>query len=270
MEQLKKSLVTLETEKFLKSVKYTQYKMKRVNMLLKLVLFSFSLFLSIEALGQTSAEIQNIWIDYDVTENYQKGMRIHVKFSVEGMLNKQGECTVWFYKADGTALTDYNRKCYTDDGKVATYENFKPSYTNSQFEDFKIFMPYNELHLAEGEFQLKFCVGIFDDIDKKIANSDYKYFTFRNYSTPTYTTPTYTTPAYTTPAYTTPTVNCATLQQNYTKYKSELASCERNKQRAMDSGNYVVATSYNSIISKWNDMIYDLQRQAINAGCTLY
>ena len=59
------------------------------NLIIKLVLFCLTLFVSVEVWGQTSAEIEKIWVDYDVYENNRKGMRIHIKFSVEGMLYKK-------------------------------------------------------------------------------------------------------------------------------------------------------------------------------------
>lgn len=97
---------------------------------------------------RVSAEIEKVWVDYnDFDSNGNSGMKIHVKFTVRGMLNEQGSCALYFYDENGNALEDANDSYCTSKGTVATQKNFKPSYENSVYKDFKIFMPYSELHL---------------------------------------------------------------------------------------------------------------------------
>lgn len=167
---------------FLKNWDYSKKKaslksqMNMGNLVTKLILLCLTLFVSIGVWGQTSAEIEKVWVDFDVYENNQKGMRIHLKFSVDNMLNKQGSCVAWFYFSNGTALKDYNSRYRTSGGQVSTSEEYKPGYTSSIFKDFKMFIPYDELHLAEGEQSLKFDLGIFDNNSKQIAISEYQNF----------------------------------------------------------------------------------------------
>ena len=95
-----------------------------------------------------SAEIEKVRVDHnDFDSNGNSGMKIHVKFTVRGMLNEQGSCALYFYDENGNALEDANDSYCTSKGTVATQKNFKPSYENSVYKDFKIFMPYSELHL---------------------------------------------------------------------------------------------------------------------------
>jgi len=124
----------------------------------------------------TTGKIEKIWITQNVSQNGQKGMIIHVKFSVKGMQNKQGNCVVWFYFSDGTKLKDNNGRYKTSDGQVANREDFRPWYENHSYDDFKIFMPYDELHLKKGKHKLKLEVGVFDQNNKRIANSNYALF----------------------------------------------------------------------------------------------
>ena len=97
---------------------------------------------------RVSADVEQVWIEHNVFDsNGIKGMWIHVKFTFRCMLNKQGDCILYFHDENGNALKDTNKKYWTSDGNVCTSKFFKPSYENSLYEDFKIFMPYSELHL---------------------------------------------------------------------------------------------------------------------------
>lgn len=97
---------------------------------------------------RASAEIEKVWVEHnDFDSNGNKGMKIHIKFTVRGMLNEQGSCALYFYDENGNALMDVNGSYCTSNGAVATHENFKPPYENTVYNDFKIFMLDSELHL---------------------------------------------------------------------------------------------------------------------------
>lgn len=133
-----------------------------------------------------SAKFENIWVVHNVLENQcniysRKGMQIHIKFSVDGMLNKRGNCVVWFYFSNGSELTDYNNLYKTTTGKVATSSKFKSTYENSIWNDFVIFMPYDELHLSRGSHSLKFKIGLFDQNDKQIVTSEETHFSYTSW-----------------------------------------------------------------------------------------
>lgn len=108
-------------------------------------------------------------------------MQIHIKFSVEGMLNKQGDCVIWFYFSNGSMLKDYNNSYRSSNGQVAVSRKFKPSYESCIFNDFVIFMPYDELHLSHGSHNLKFDIGLFDHNNKHMETSDYTSFTYNSW-----------------------------------------------------------------------------------------
>jgi len=134
-----------------------------------------------------SEKIEKVWVDHNVFQDNQKGMKIHVQFSVDHT-NEQGNCVAWFYFSDGTALKDYNSRYSTTDGKVSvgrdyhTYDdNVIHWYKGTEtFSDFVLFMPYDELHLAQGSHNLKFQIGIFDDRHNQLALSEYVNFTLNN------------------------------------------------------------------------------------------
>jgi len=124
----------------------------------------------------SSATIEKVWADHNVYQNGQKGMNIHITFSVNNMYNKTGKCIVWFYFSDGTKLKDYNSSYRTNDGQVSAYSNFTSICENTIFNDFVVFMPYNELHLGNGNHSLKFDIGIFDNNGNQMKVSEYEYF----------------------------------------------------------------------------------------------
>ena len=124
-----------------------------------------------------TASITKVWQEHNVVENGVYGMRIHVTFTVNNMLNQQGSCTVWFYLANGSKLQDKNKSYTTPNGQVAVAKNFTPDYANSGYSDFVLFIPYSELHGEENTQQdLKFNVGIFDETNKQLTISAFSAF----------------------------------------------------------------------------------------------
>jgi hypothetical protein len=111
------------------------------------------------------ATIESVWVDHDVTQDDKKGMRIHVNFSVYGLKNKTGEVRAYFYHSDGRPVKVddwYRGKGYnTEEGHVGIAEDFKPSYNDSVYEDFKLFIPYHVFDLGSGSHRLKFYVQVY-------------------------------------------------------------------------------------------------------------
>lgn len=101
------------------------------------------------------AEFEKIWVDYNVKENGRLGMRIHVKFSVFNMKDVDSRLAINFEKADGTKLTTTNKKFANKDGKVAVSRALKPGFDDTIYKDLEIFMPYEELKLGPGKYDLK-------------------------------------------------------------------------------------------------------------------
>jgi len=167
-------------------LKYFKNLRFKKNKIYYLLLFTIIFFTNLQGQNST-AKIEQVWQEHNVFGGIEKGMNIHVKFSVNNMLNKQGMVAVYFYFLDGTALKDYNLKYYsTTDGNVAVGENYTPLYTNCSYDNFVLFMPYLELHLSDDVHDLKFRVDIFDNNLRSIARSDYYEFQI-DWKQPTYT-----------------------------------------------------------------------------------
>ncbi len=101
-----------------------------------------------------SAEFQKIWVDYNVKENGRLGMRVHVKFKTYNMKDMRSYLGIYFEKRNGTMLKTKNKKFASTDGQVAIYKFITPNYDSTVYDDAELFMPYDELNLGRGKFNL--------------------------------------------------------------------------------------------------------------------
>jgi hypothetical protein len=106
------------------------------------------------------ATFEKIWVDYDVFESDVKGMRIHVKFSVYDMKNLDSYVAIYFKDKEGRPLKDRNKKFYSETGDVAVYKYLKPGYDEAVYNDLSVFMPYDELDLDPGAYDLKMAIDL--------------------------------------------------------------------------------------------------------------
>lgn len=113
--------------------------------------------------GPISASVERVWVDHGVYQNEMKGMMIHVKFNVKNALGRKGKVIAYFNYQDGKALEDYNGKYCTTEGHVCASSKFSPKYSNTNFNDLKIFMPNSELHMGKGSSKLDFYVVVWVD-----------------------------------------------------------------------------------------------------------
>ena len=125
-----------------------------------------------------TAKILKIWKNDNVSVDGKKGLKIHVHFEVNNMKNKTGNVVAYFYHKNGTdGLKDTNNKYHTTSGTVATSSAFTPSYDNSSYKDFTLFIPYSELHVnVSGTY--KFYVAIWGTNDKVLVSSEMNSFTY--------------------------------------------------------------------------------------------
>jgi hypothetical protein len=126
------------------------------------------------------ATFDKIWVDYDITEEGQKGMRIHLKFSAYGMKDMDGFVAVYFEYNDevGGYVKDKNQKYNSTAGDAALYKAIKPAYDPADYNDLQLFMPYNELDLEPGEYDITMDIKVIykeGGVLSKLTRYDFEY-----------------------------------------------------------------------------------------------
>lgn len=128
--------------------------------------------------SEPRAEFEKIWVEYNVRENGRLGMRIHVKFSVFNMKGVDSQVVVYFEKPDGTKLTTTDKKFASKDGKVSVSRALKPGWDETVYKDLEVFMPYDELNLGRGKYNLKMDVDLTKDNGDLIEHLGYHDFIY--------------------------------------------------------------------------------------------
>jgi hypothetical protein len=99
---------------------------------------------------------------HDVTRDGKKGLEVHHKIRVVGMLGREVEVACYFYYANGTALKDTNQAFHTVTGEVSVGEKQPVQYADATFNDFTLFIPHTELHAPDGTHDMKTNCEAFD------------------------------------------------------------------------------------------------------------
>lgn len=111
------------------------------------------------------ATVNRVWVDYDVTENRKKGMRIHVNFEVVGLKGIDSKLSVRVANENNEFLTSESSYA-NDNGELQLEFDLRPGYPTTVYKDAAIFLPYEELNLRKGVWNLKL------DIDLNYANGE--------------------------------------------------------------------------------------------------
>lgn len=124
------------------------------------------------------AKFDKIWVDYNVTEGGEKGMKIHVKFEVSGMEGVDSYLLIYFQKTDGTDLKTGSSAYGSKDGRVVAKRALKPGYDVTVYKDLDVFMPYTELNLTSGKYNLKMDADLADDDEGLIQHLGFHEFEY--------------------------------------------------------------------------------------------
>jgi hypothetical protein len=126
-----------------------------------------------------SATFKDIWVDYNVVESGAKGMRIHTKFTTYEMKNLPSYLAIYFLYDNEKPIKDKNGKFTSTAGDVAVYREMLPQYDPADFNDLTVFMPYSELDLPDGVWDLKMDVKLIYKQGGLIQNLTMYDFTYR-------------------------------------------------------------------------------------------
>ncbi len=100
-------------------------------------------------------EFDTAWVDYNVTEGGETGMRIHTKFTLRNLKDIPLELTVRIQKEDGDTLTSNNSEYRNKGGQLAVFRPIKAGFANAVYQDYDIFIPYNAFNIPPGKYDLK-------------------------------------------------------------------------------------------------------------------
>jgi hypothetical protein len=109
----------------------------------------------VESKAQADAKLDKLWIDYDATEDGKKGMLIHVNFTAMNLKDVDCYMALYFEKKNGEKIDGVSTGFRSKAGQLAVYKSIKPAYANAVFTDLKLFMPFSEIKLGKGRFDLR-------------------------------------------------------------------------------------------------------------------
>lgn len=131
-----------------------------------------------------AATIGAVDVIHNVTSDGMAGMNILVDFDALNFRGQTGILAAYFYfdDANNTPLLDFNDQYRSADGIVSVGRRFTPGTARAEYRDLSLFIPYGELHMAEGErYDLKFNIIIWDEATgEDLVISDWVYFWFES------------------------------------------------------------------------------------------
>lgn len=96
---------------------------------------------------QPLAVVQEIWTDFNQNYYGTWGMVIHAKFFVNNLKGRDIEVGFRFYDESGNPLYDNNGRYCDENGHVCIAQRMHVNRDDSEWNDFKLFFPYQELHV---------------------------------------------------------------------------------------------------------------------------
>jgi len=130
---------------------------------------------------QAKASIKTIKVEHGVLHNNKKGMRIHIKVTVKGLKGRKSRISAYFYFRDGSKLKDLDGKLKSAGGQVSVGKKIIPPYESTRWDDFKLFIPYDQLHMKKGMQKLKFNIIVWNlsgSSSVKLAESEWVKFKY--------------------------------------------------------------------------------------------
>ena len=117
-----------------------------------------------------SATIHNVWVDFNTTYNGKNAIKVHCKFTVNGMKGKKGYLSIWF--------KDSSRRWHSVFGNVTSKEGigyfesqYLPDYDNAIFYDFCYSICLDDLNFKTGTNNYQLIVCIADDLRNYLAQA---------------------------------------------------------------------------------------------------
>lgn len=106
-----------------------------------------------------TAKVNRIWIDYNITQGGKRGMLIHVNFEVTGLQGVDSRLTARVRKKDGEFL-ESSSALSNDEGQLQVAFEMKPGYPTTVYKDATMFLPYSEIIIGKGAWDLELDIDL--------------------------------------------------------------------------------------------------------------
>lgn len=103
-----------------------------------------------------TARINKVWVDHNYEQGGNKGMLIHADVNVINNKGNETELVCFFYDTTGSNVITTTAKYQSSSNQLMTNDRVTPRYTNSHWEDFKLFLPYNAFPYIIGKTDYTF------------------------------------------------------------------------------------------------------------------
>jgi len=110
---------------------------------------------------EVQGDIKDVWQEHNVYEEDEKGMKIHVNFTVDNLKGVVCCIAAYFSFQGEEKISGVNDEFTTKDGQAVVSEYFTPDYEGTSYSDFYLFMPYDELYLADGYHHCEFEIQLY-------------------------------------------------------------------------------------------------------------
>ena len=134
-------------------------------------------------------EFDKTWVDYNVTENNRKGMRVHTKFTLRNLKDVPLKMAVRIQKSDGDVLASKTRAYRNKGNQLEASKPLKPGYVNAVYKDYSVFIPYDEFVIGPGNHNLKLDADLYYADGELLKHLDLYPFTFKRPGRTTSTPP---------------------------------------------------------------------------------
>lgn len=113
-----------------------------------------------------SAVIREIEVTHNVFQSNQPGLQIRLNFNIKNRKGIQCRAVAYFFDEQHNPLPDVNQRFQSANGKVSVGSTFRPGFEDCYYNNYILFLPYNELDQKDGEYRLGFNAQIYDEVTK--------------------------------------------------------------------------------------------------------
>lgn len=102
-----------------------------------------------------NVEFNQLWIDYDVTQNGELGMLIHVDLAVRQLKGISSSLAIAVEFKNGDKVFAGNPEYRSQNGQLTVYRTLNNRFDNSLYSDLQVFIPYREFSVGAGNQELR-------------------------------------------------------------------------------------------------------------------